>query len=88
VVKAGMIGLTRYLATYWAADGIRVNAVALGGVRDRQEEDFVKRLSTLIPLGRMAEPDEYKGVILFLTSDASSYMTGATVVVDGGRTAW
>jgi NAD(P)-dependent dehydrogenase (short-subunit alcohol dehydrogenase family) len=88
VVKAGIIGLTRYLATYWASAGVRVNAISPGGVRTNQAEDFVGRLSNLIPLGRMARDDEYEGAILFLCSDASSYMTGANLVVDGGRTCW
>jgi len=88
VVKSGLIGLTRYLATYWAASGVRVNAIAPGGVFNGQPEDFVERLTRLIPMGRMAEPDEYKAAIAFLCSDASSYMTGAVLTVDGGRTVW
>jgi NAD(P)-dependent dehydrogenase (short-subunit alcohol dehydrogenase family) len=88
VVKTGLIGLTRYLATYWAAAGVRVNAISPGGVRQDQPEEFVERLADLIPLGRMAQVDEYEGAILFLCSDASSYMTGANLIVDGGRTCW
>ncbi len=88
VVKTGLVGLTRYLATYWAESGIRVNAISPGGVYNGQPEAFVKRLSNLIPLGRMAHIDEYQGAILFLCSDASSYMTGTNLVVDGGRSCW
>jgi NAD(P)-dependent dehydrogenase (short-subunit alcohol dehydrogenase family) len=88
VVKTGLVGLTRYLATYWAPVGIRVNAISPGGVFDGQPEEFVSRLTTLIPLARMAHVDEYQGAILFLCSDASSYMTGTNLVVDGGRSCW
>jgi NAD(P)-dependent dehydrogenase (short-subunit alcohol dehydrogenase family) len=88
VVKSGLLGLTRYLATYWADAGVRVNAISPGGVYDGQPPDFVARLTSLIPMGRMAAVDEYQGAILFLVSDASSYMTGGNLVVDGGRTCW
>lgn len=86
VVKTALIGLTRYLAGYWAEAGIRVNAISPGGVSNGQPEVFLSRLHKLIPMGRMAYRDEYQGAILFLCSDASSYMTGANLIVDGGRT--
>lgn len=86
VVKHGLIGLTKYLATYWADRGVRVNALSPGGVYTNQPDDFVLRLTNLIPMGRMAHHDEYKATVVFLCSDASSYMTGQNVVVDGGRT--
>lgn len=88
VVKTGLLGLTRYLATYWADAGVRVNALSPGGVYNGQPEVFVERLAKLIPLGRMANVDEYEGAILFLCSDASSYMTGSNLVMDGGRSCW
>jgi NAD(P)-dependent dehydrogenase (short-subunit alcohol dehydrogenase family) len=88
VVKSALIGLTRHLATYWVESGVRVNAISPGGVYTNQPEDFVQRLSQLIPLARMANPDEYQAAIIFLCSDASSYMTGSNLVIDGGRTCW
>lgn len=88
VVKAGLVGLTRYLATYWAASGVRVNAICPGGVQERQDAVFLERIAQLIPLGRMARPDEYNAAVVFLVSDASAYMTGAIVSMDGGRTTW
>lgn len=88
VVKAGLIGLTRYLATYWGDHNVRSNAVAFGGVFAGHDAGFLDRLTSLIPLGRMAHEDEYKATVAFLVSDASSYMTGAVVPVEGGRTCW
>ncbi len=88
VVKHGLIGLTRYLATYYAEKGVRSNALCPAGVFNGQEEDFVKKLTNLVPMGRMADRDEYRGTIIYLLSEASRYMTGSVVVVDGGRTCW
>jgi len=88
VVKHGLIGLTKYLATYWCDRGVRCNALSPGGVFAGQDDVFVSKLVNLIPMGRMAEPDEYRGAIAFLCSDASSYLNGANLVVDGGRSVW
>jgi NAD(P)-dependent dehydrogenase (short-subunit alcohol dehydrogenase family) len=88
VVKGGLVMLTKYLATYWAEAGVRVNALVPGGVYAGQPEDFVERLTSLIPMGRMARRDEYRAALVFLCSDASSYMTGSNLVIDGGRTCW
>ena len=88
VVKTGLIGLTRYLATYWCDRGVRCNALSPGGIRNGQPEEFVTRVSSLIPLQRMARVDEYEGALVFLCSDASSYMTGHNLVIDGGRSCW
>lgn len=88
VVKTGLVGLTRYLATYWADSGVRVNAICPGGVENNQDDVFLQRVKERIPLGRLATADEYQGAIIFLASDASSYMTGAVVAIDGGRTVW
>jgi len=88
VIKSALIGLTRYSATYWADRNIRVNAICPGGVQTDQPEDFLEKLTFRIPMGRMARKDEYKGAVLFMISDASSYMTGAVISIDGGRTCW
>ena len=88
VIKTGLIGMTKYLATYWASNNVRVNALSPGGIYNDQNKEFVERLSKLIPLGRMAHLNEYQGALLFLCSDASSYMTGAVLAVDGGRSVW
>lgn len=88
VIKTGLIGLTRYLSTYWAEKNVRVNSISPGGVYTDQDAAFVQRLTDLIPLGRMANVDEYKAAIVFMVSDASSFMTGANLVIDGGRTCW
>ncbi len=88
VIKTGLIGLTRYLATYWAECGVRANALSPGGVFNGQDEVFLQKLSALIPLGRMAQRNEYRCAVQFLCSDASSYMNGQNIVMDGGRSAW
>ena len=88
VVKTALLGLTRYLATYWHEAGIRCNALSPGGVFNDHGAEFVARLSQLIPIGRMARADEYRAAVQFLCSDASSYMTGQNIVMDGGRSAW
>ena len=87
VVKTGLIGLTRYLATYWPTK-VRCNALCPGGVEAGQSEDFLNELYSRIPLGRMARVDEYQGAIVFLLSDASSYMNGAVIPLEGGRCVW
>jgi NAD(P)-dependent dehydrogenase (short-subunit alcohol dehydrogenase family) len=88
VVKTGLIGLTRYVATYWADRGVRCNAICPGGIENNQDPAFLRDVATRIPLGRLARPDEYQGVVVFMLSSASSYLTGAVVAIDGGRSAW
>ena len=85
VIKTGLVGLTRYLSSYWADKGVRANTLSPGGVYIDQDQEFVTRLEQLIPMGRMAKPDEYIGAIQFLCSDASAYMNGQNIVMDGGR---
>ncbi len=88
VVKSGIIGLTRYLATYWADKNVRCNAICPGGVENNQPKEFLKLVKDKIPMGRLAKSNEYQGTLLWMLSDASSYLNGAIVPVDGGRTAW
>lgn len=86
VIKHGIIGLTKYTASYWGKNNIRCNALAPGGVQQNFDRKFVKKLRKIIPQNRMAKLNEYNSIVLFLCSDESSYMTGTTVIADGGRT--
>lgn len=88
VSKSGIINLTRYLATYWAKKNVRVNTLTLAGVFNNQDEQFLRNYCAKVPLGRMARFDEYNAAVLFLASDASSYMTGSNIIIDGGFSAW
>jgi NAD(P)-dependent dehydrogenase (short-subunit alcohol dehydrogenase family) len=88
VVKAGLHGLTLYLSTYWATSGVRVNTLTLGGVENAQPRDFLERAASRIPLGRMAKAYEFQGALIYLCSDASSFVTGSNLVVDGGKSVW
>lgn len=88
VVKTGLIGLTRYLATYWIDKNVRCNAMCPGGIENSQTDEFIQKVSSRIPIGRMAKLNEYQGTLVWMLSDASSYLNGAIVPVDGGRTAW
>ena len=88
VVKSGIIGLTRYVATYWADCNVRCNVICPGGVNNGQPEDFLRKIHKRIPMNRLATADEYQGTLIWMLSDASSYLNGAVIPVDGGRTAW
>jgi len=86
VSKAGIINMSRYLAVYWAKAGVRVNTLTIAGVFNNQDSEFLEAYNKRIPLGRMANPEDYIGALLFLSTDASSYMTGSNLVIDGGWT--
>ncbi len=88
VVKTGIIGLTRYLATYWADKNVRCNALCPGGVENNQPDEFIQKVISRIPMNRLAKVDEYQGTIVWMLSDAATYLNGAVISVDGGRTIW
>lgn len=88
IVKSGIIGMTKYFATYWAQRGVRSNCISIAGVFNGQPEEFVRRYIQAVPLGRMALPDEYQGTMLYLCSDASRFLNGANIIVDGGKSCW
>jgi len=86
--KAAVIGLTNHLATYWADKGIRVNTITPGGMESGQNEEFMRNYSKRVPMNRMGKPDEIVGAVIYLASDASSYVTGQNIIIDGGLTCW
>jgi len=88
IVKTGLIGLTRYLATYWVDKNIRCNALCPGGVENGQSDIFISSVTSRIPMARLAKPNEYQGTLIWMLSDASSYLNGAIIAVDGGRSSW
>ena len=88
VVKSGLLGLTNYLATYWADRGVRTNAICPGGVAENPPPEFLAKITKLIPMQRMARKDDYQGMVLLMCSDAGAYMNGSVVSIDGGRTCW
>ena len=88
IAKAGLIGLTKYLATYWPEQGVRANAICPGGVEANQSQEFLDEITKRIPLARMAQPHEYQALVAFLCSQSSSYLTGAVISADGGRSVW
>ncbi|XOV79303.1 MAG: SDR family oxidoreductase [Aestuariibacter sp.] len=88
VIKSGLIGLSKYVSTYWPHKNIRCNALCPGGIENDQPADFLEKISSRIPMARMARKDEYQGTLVWMLSDASSYLNGAVINVDGGRTAW
>jgi NAD(P)-dependent dehydrogenase (short-subunit alcohol dehydrogenase family) len=88
VVKTGLIGLTRYLSTYWIDKNVRCNAMCPGGVENGQPENFIEEVNIRIPIGRMANANEYQSTLIWMLSDSSNYLNGAIISVDGGRTAW
>ena len=85
VIKTGLIGMTRYLSTYWSEEGVRCNALSPGGIKTNQDPEFIKKLTNLIPQKRMAKKNEYRSAVQFLCSDASKYLNGQNIVMDGGR---
>ena len=87
-IKSGLVGLTKYLATYYASKNIRCNVLSPGGIRSEQSINFIKKIENLIPLKRMAKKDEYKEAIKFMCSENNKYMTGQNIIIDGGRSVW
>ncbi len=88
IIKTGLIGLTRYLSTYWGNKNVRCNCICPGGIQNNHDSEFLKKITKLIPLGRMAQKNDYNGLIIFLLSDSSSYLNGSIISADGGRTSW
>ena len=87
-IKTGLVGITKYIATSWGGEGVRCNALSPGGIQNNQNKIFIKKVKQLIPMNRLAKRDEYRSAIQFLSSEASSYMNGHNLIIDGGRSVW